>query len=280
MDLSHLENFTSSRKQAVNKISKFGQNLSKLILSEEIKEYLLNRNGQIAVISDLPIEWLYLDEFPLCYTHDVCRIPEYNQNSIVNNYIHNQRLNFLIKSDLIEKSFALLAIRKWRRGRYQPRVNTNKVGPFYILKFFSQLLLKWGSFSALRVNFRINKVIESNKVFKFVKTIFLNFNDLNVDLLRRHNADIESKIDNLHVGRENENQNSSIDLLRSIVNSDKDHVKSFKIIISNTIILGIIISMLLLQQNVESNPGPPNKPNLNILTFNFLYLLNLYLASH
>jgi hypothetical protein len=107
MDLSHLENFTSSRKRAVNKISKFGHNLSKLVLSDEIKEYLLKRNGQIAVISDLPIEWLYLDEFPLCYTHDVCRIPEYNQNSIVNNYIHNQRLNFLIKSDLIENALII-----------------------------------------------------------------------------------------------------------------------------------------------------------------------------
>ena len=107
MDLSHLENFKSTRKKAVSKISTFGHNLSTQILADEIKEYLLGRNGQIAVISDLPIEWLYLDEFPLCYTHDVCRIPELNQNGIVNNYIHNQRLNFLVKSNLIEKTLII-----------------------------------------------------------------------------------------------------------------------------------------------------------------------------
>ncbi|WP_143961345.1 hypothetical protein [Litoribacter populi] len=53
MDLSHLENFTSTRKKAVKKISQFGKNLSKQILADEIKDYIFNRNGQIAVISDL-----------------------------------------------------------------------------------------------------------------------------------------------------------------------------------------------------------------------------------
>lgn len=107
MDLSHLEDFKSTRKKAVSKISTFGYNLSMRILSDEIKDYLLDRNGQIAVISDLPIEWLYLNGFPLCYTHDVCRIPEFNQNGIVNNYIQNQRLNFLVKSNLIENTLII-----------------------------------------------------------------------------------------------------------------------------------------------------------------------------
>ena len=107
MDLSHLENFTSTRKKAVYKISQFGKNLSKQILAEEIKDYISNRNGQVAVISDLPIEWLYLEDLPLCYTHDVCRIPEYNQNGIVNNYIQNQRFNFLVRNDLIERTLII-----------------------------------------------------------------------------------------------------------------------------------------------------------------------------
>ncbi len=106
-DLSHLEDFKSTRKKAVSKISEFGHNLSKLILDNDIKDYLLNRNGQIAVISDLPIEWLYLEDYPLCYTHDVCRIPEFNQNGIVNNYIHNQRFNFTVKKNLIEKTLVI-----------------------------------------------------------------------------------------------------------------------------------------------------------------------------
>jgi len=107
MDLSHLENFTSTRKKAVNKISQFGKKLNKLILLDGIKDFISNRSGQIAVISDLPIEWLYLEDLPLCYTHDVCRIPEYNQNAIVNNYIHNQRFNFLVKRDLIERTLLI-----------------------------------------------------------------------------------------------------------------------------------------------------------------------------
>ncbi len=86
-------------------------------------------------------------------------------------------------------------------------------------------MLKWGSFFALRLNYKINKVTESHEVFKFLKNIFLNFNDLYVDLVSSYNAGIDSKQNKLHVGRENANQNSSIDLLRSIVNSDKDHEK-------------------------------------------------------
>ena len=88
-------------------MEKFGKKLSKLTLNDISKVYIKERNGQIFAISDLPLEWLYLDEYPLCFTHDICRLPEFNLNSIVNNAINLQRHLFQIPENLIDKTLVV-----------------------------------------------------------------------------------------------------------------------------------------------------------------------------
>lgn len=106
-ELSYFKQKYLTNKGVAKTIKKFGKKLKKLVLKEELTNFIKNRNGQIVAISDLPIEWLYLEDFPICLTHDVCRIPEFNNNSIVNNYIHNQRLNITISSDIIRKTLII-----------------------------------------------------------------------------------------------------------------------------------------------------------------------------
>ena len=107
LELSHLEKITPKKQSTISNIEKFGKKLSNLTLDPISKNYIKNRNGQIFAISDLPLEWLYLDEHPLCFTHDVCRLPEFNLNSIVNNAIHLQRKLFQIPEDLINKTLVV-----------------------------------------------------------------------------------------------------------------------------------------------------------------------------
>lgn len=106
-ELSHLEKVTRNKQSTISNIEKFGKKLKQLTLTDNVNDYIKNRNGQIFAISDLPIEWLYLDDYPLCFTHDVCRLPEFNLNSIINNAIHLQRNLYQIPEDLINKTLVI-----------------------------------------------------------------------------------------------------------------------------------------------------------------------------
>ncbi|MHC5355045.1 CHAT domain-containing protein [Myroides sp. LJL115] len=107
LELSHLERVTPKKQSTISNIEKFGKKLRKLTLDNTYENYIQNRNGQIFVISDLPLEWLYLDKHPLCFTHDICRLPEFNLNSIVNNAIHLQRNLYQIPEDIINKTLVV-----------------------------------------------------------------------------------------------------------------------------------------------------------------------------
>lgn len=88
-------------------IEKFGKKISSLILDDRIKDLIKERDGQIFIISDLPLEWMYIDEVPLCFTHDVCRIPEFNNNAIVNSVIAHKRQSFVITDDIIKRTLVI-----------------------------------------------------------------------------------------------------------------------------------------------------------------------------
>jgi hypothetical protein len=107
MDLSHFQQSFTNKKNAVKKISIVGELMRKKMVADELAAYLKDRDGQMVFISDLPMEWLKLGEYPICLTHDVCRIPEFNFNSLLNNYVHNQRLTFRIKSDILRKTLII-----------------------------------------------------------------------------------------------------------------------------------------------------------------------------
>ncbi|PWJ91292.1 CHAT domain-containing protein [Flavobacterium araucananum] len=106
-ELSHLEQFSSNKTTTISNIKKFGIKLRDYLFSVPLQDYLKDRNGQIFTISDLPMEWLFLEDYPLCFTHDVCRIPEFNLNGLVNSTIHLQRYLYEIPRDLINKTLII-----------------------------------------------------------------------------------------------------------------------------------------------------------------------------
>lgn len=67
---------SENKQNKFRRYKKFGDVLASKILNNKAKEYIKNRKGQIVAVSDLPIEYLQIDELPLCFTHDVCRINE------------------------------------------------------------------------------------------------------------------------------------------------------------------------------------------------------------
>ena len=109
----HLAFFKPERKNFSKEsprktIWKFGDELERKTITSTVSDYLRARNGQIFAISDLPIEWLQLDKVPLCFSHDVCRLPETNYRSLLNKYIVNQRFTTIIDENILEKTLVIL----------------------------------------------------------------------------------------------------------------------------------------------------------------------------
>lgn len=98
-----------AKRNVFTAIRKFGNKLASHTLEENTKEYLKQRNGQILAISDLPVEWLIVDDVPLGFTHDVCRIPEANYQGIINNYSANNRFSVELTENTLSKTLIILS---------------------------------------------------------------------------------------------------------------------------------------------------------------------------
>jgi hypothetical protein len=97
-----------NRRKLKQTIYKFGKALKKEVLSKELEKVIKNRNGQIVCISDLPIEWLLIDEVPLSFTHDICRLPETSLHGLMSFYTSNKTFTYSISENVLEKTLVIM----------------------------------------------------------------------------------------------------------------------------------------------------------------------------
>lgn len=105
---NHIQFSDSSFRRKIHKtISNLGNVMAESLLSERMKSYLCERNRQIVLISDLPLEWARINDVPLGFSHEVCRIPETSHATIMAQFMSNSFLSFEIKEDIIEKTLVI-----------------------------------------------------------------------------------------------------------------------------------------------------------------------------
>ena len=102
-------NSSKSIRNKIRSIEIFGKKLEEILIDEKTNSYLQKRNGQILAISDLPIEWLNLNNIPLAFTHDIARIQESNYQGNINNYSANNRLEYQINKNILKKTLIILS---------------------------------------------------------------------------------------------------------------------------------------------------------------------------
>jgi len=97
-----------NRKKLRRSILQFGNKLSKKVLSPNLQDVIKKRDGQIVAITDLPIEWLTINNIPLIFTHDVCRLPETSLHGLMSIHAINKTFRFSITTDTITKTLVIL----------------------------------------------------------------------------------------------------------------------------------------------------------------------------
>ncbi|MEO6219015.1 MAG: CHAT domain-containing protein [Ginsengibacter sp.] len=101
--LSHVKNRRNLRKT----ISKFSQVYTKSAISPYFAKELKKRNGQIILISDLPLEWLNIENVPLAFTHDICRLPTTSLHGLISLFTRNNEFEYLIPKDILKKTLVI-----------------------------------------------------------------------------------------------------------------------------------------------------------------------------
>lgn len=89
------------------KVKEIGGILANKLLSPELQKTIKNRDSQIVAISDVPIEWLHIDEVPLGFSHDVCRIPETPNGGILAQYMSSKYLPMEVSEDILSKTLVV-----------------------------------------------------------------------------------------------------------------------------------------------------------------------------
>ncbi|GAL01433.1 phage protein [Nonlabens ulvanivorans] len=100
-------------------IYRFGKTLKKKVLSNELAKLIKNREGQIVCISDIPIEWLLIDDIPLSFSHDVCRLPETTLHGLMSIFAFNKTISYSIPENVLESTLVIMGtdeveFRKWQ----------------------------------------------------------------------------------------------------------------------------------------------------------------------
>ncbi len=98
----------NARKKLLKSINNFGKKFTEATISPALQQFLKIRNSQIVAISDLPIEWINIDEIPLSFTHDICRIPETSLHGLMSHYVTNQNFKFSINKEILNKTLIIL----------------------------------------------------------------------------------------------------------------------------------------------------------------------------
>ncbi|WP_417361519.1 CHAT domain-containing protein [Galbibacter sp.] len=99
---------SKNRKKLKQTIYKFGKALKRQVLSQELGNLIKNRNGQIICISDLPIEWLLINEIPFSFTHDIARLPETSLHGLISFYTNNNISRYSIPENVMEKTLVIM----------------------------------------------------------------------------------------------------------------------------------------------------------------------------
>lgn len=88
-----------------------GNRIQEATMSEQLIDQLNDLPRQVAVVSDLPIEWTMLHGVPFGFTHDICRIPEMPISAGMQHYVINMIQDVLIDEDIMSKTLVVYGSR-------------------------------------------------------------------------------------------------------------------------------------------------------------------------
>ena len=97
-----------ARNQGIRKtMEKVGAKIVSTALCPESVDFIKEDCAQIVAMSDLPIEWMMIDNVPLGFSHDVCRLPETPIQNLLSQYVESKFTPFVIPKDVLKRTLVV-----------------------------------------------------------------------------------------------------------------------------------------------------------------------------
>jgi hypothetical protein len=93
-------------KSICKRVYHFGASLAKAV-HPALRNSLLQYPGGVVGLSDLPLEWMELDGVPLCFLHDVCRIPETMVTNLLSHFNRNRQSSFEVTANTPKRTLVV-----------------------------------------------------------------------------------------------------------------------------------------------------------------------------
>lgn len=103
------ENFlaTKNKRKLLAQMKLVGDAISNR-LDDNFKQYLASRDGALVSISDLPIEVATINEVPIFFKYDHCRVPETSYASQLSQFArHTFNMHYSISEDILKKTLVV-----------------------------------------------------------------------------------------------------------------------------------------------------------------------------
>lgn len=97
-----------SKNKSIRKVMEIiGRKIVKEAIAPSVVTYLEKGSMQIVAMTDLPVEWLMVNDVPLGFSHDVCRIPETPVAGILSQYVEQSYLHYIIPKDILKHTLVI-----------------------------------------------------------------------------------------------------------------------------------------------------------------------------
>lgn len=92
-------------------MEELGERIQDATMSEQLIDQLNDFPRQVAVVSDLPVEWTMLHGVPFGFTHDICRIPEMPIGGGMQHYVINMIEDAMIDESIMGRTLVVYGSR-------------------------------------------------------------------------------------------------------------------------------------------------------------------------
>ena len=106
-NLNKLATAKSKNKSIRKAMEIIGKKISKEAFSPTTQDFIKEDAAQIVAITDLPIEWTMIDNIPLGFSHDVCRLPETPITSTLSQYVEQYYFRYSIPQNILQKTLVI-----------------------------------------------------------------------------------------------------------------------------------------------------------------------------